>query len=72
MDNGVIEKVCNQVYKKFPGFKGTRPRVSSYSADACLFIFEMPEKTSNGKTIHQTVRVVANNNGSIKKMTTSR
>jgi hypothetical protein len=72
MDNGVIEKVCTQVYKKFPGLKGTRPKTSSYSADSWLMIFEMPGKTGDGKVIHQTVRVVADKNGTIKKMTTSR
>jgi len=72
MDNGAAEKVCNQVYKKFPGFKGSRPKVSSYSGDSWLLIFDMPAKTANGKSIHRTVRVVADKNGIIKKMTTSR
>ncbi len=72
MDNGLMEKVCHQVYKKFPEFKGTRPKTTTYSADSWLLIFEKPAKTANGKTLHQTVRVVADKNGTIKKMTTSR
>jgi hypothetical protein len=72
MDNGLMDKVCTQVYKKFPGLKGTRPKTTSYSSDSWLLIFEVPGTTANGKTIHQTVRVVADKNGTIRKMSTSR
>ena len=72
MDNATVDKVCSQVYRKFPEFKGSRPRVSAYSSGLSLLVFDASAKTANGKSLHQTVRVVADNNGSIKKMTMSR
>jgi len=72
MDYATVDKICSQVYRKFPGFKGSRPKVSPYGSGLSLLVFDSTADTANGKSLHQTVRVVADNNGSIKKMTMSR
>jgi len=72
MDSSTINKVCSKVYRKFPGFKGKRPKVSPYGSNLSLLVYEMPAKTADGKSIRQIVRVVADEDGSIKKMSMSR
>lgn len=72
MDQKVIEKVCSQVYRQFPEVRGIHPKVKSYSGTSKLLVFNGTSTTANGKKIPRTVRVVVENDGNIKKITTSR
>lgn len=72
MDQDIMKKVCEQVYKRFPEVKGSKPKVRSYDQDLSLLIFQGKGIAADGRSIPRTVRVVVNPEGKIKKVTTSR
>jgi hypothetical protein len=72
MDRELMKKVCEQIYKRFPDVKGSKPKVRSYDQDQSLLIFQGQGTTADGRSIPRTVRVVVNPAGKIKKVTTSR
>jgi hypothetical protein len=72
MDAGSKTKVCNAVYRQFPELHGVNPSVTSLPAGKYQLIFHGKVKTEDGKTLERTVRVAANDQGKILKMTTSR
>lgn len=72
MEKTALDKVCQQIYRRFPPMQGKRPKVSSQSSDRFLLIFSSSGKTPDGKTIAQTLRVVAASDGRILKTTMNR
>lgn len=72
MEQRIIDKVCNQIYRQFPEIKGTRPKVRSYSASKELLVFSGKVTTADGKSMQRIVRAVVNQTGKIEKITTSR
>ncbi len=72
MDKNALDKVCHQIYQRFPPVKNKRPKVSVQGNDRFLLIFSGSGKTPDGKTIAQTVRVVATADGRIIKTSMSR
>ena len=72
MDNKSIDKVCKNIYRRFPTLANTRPKVKSHGENRYLLIFSGSGKTPDGKTITNTVRVVANEEGRIIKSSMSR
>lgn len=72
MERSVLDKVCRQVYRRFPNLKDKKPKVTSQGNDRYLLLFSNSGKTPDGKTIKQTVRVVTDNTGRILKTSTSR
>ena len=71
METNVVDHVSQAVYRQFPELRGVRPSVRK-SGDQYLLIFSGKVKTADGKTLPRIVRVTANDQGSILKMTTSR
>jgi hypothetical protein len=72
MDAQSVDRVSKQVIQRFPGLKGSHPSIQSYGEGKFLLIFNGSAQTADGKTIHQTVRVVAEADGKVIKMTASR
>jgi len=72
MDKQAIDKVCRSIYRRFPPLKHKSPKVSSQGSGCYLLIFSGSGKTPDGKTIQQTVRVVATEDGRIIKTSMSR
>ncbi|MEA4909958.1 MAG: hypothetical protein GYA17_08510 [Chloroflexi bacterium] len=72
MDSQTLKAVCEQIYRRFPDVKGSRPKVSAYTGDKSLLVFSGKGTTADGRSILRTVRVVVDNNGKIVKATTSR
>ncbi len=72
MDAKAITAVCKQVYQQFPEVSGCQPKVREQAEDTFLLLFEAKVKTSDGRSLPRTVRAVANGQGKIKKLTTSR
>ena len=81
MDSKLIKTISNQVYKRFPELSGSRPQVrrqnqpgarSAPASPTYLLIYKGSAKTANGKSIPRPVRVTANTQGKILKITTSR
>lgn len=72
MENKSIDKVCQHVYRRFPSLKNKRPKVSKQDGERYLLVFSGSNTTEDGKTIQQTVRVVATSEGQIIKTSMSR
>jgi len=72
MDKKSIDRVCKNIYRRFPALKNKRPKVSSHGENRYLLIFSGSGKTPDGKTITNTVRVVASEEGRIIKSSMSR
>lgn len=71
-DQQTLAGICEQVYRRFPEVAGKQPRVQHQPDDRLLLIFHATAKTSDGRSIPRTVRVVVSAAGKIVKMTTSR
>ena len=71
-DNEMISSINNQVVKRFPQLQGVKPKVSAYGDSGNLLIYSTNETTASGKKINFTVRVVVDEHGKIKRITTSR
>ncbi|MBI9043252.1 MAG: hypothetical protein JEZ06_02130 [Anaerolineaceae bacterium] len=72
MKKDIKNKVCNEIYRKYPDMDGVKPEVKPYSSNKELLIFNTKAKTSNGFSLTKTLRVVVNQEGKILKTTASR
>lgn len=72
MDRQLLNKVCNEIYHRFPEISGSEPKVQSRPDDQTLLIFNGSAKAADGHKIARTVRVVVNQTGRIIKVTSSR
>lgn len=67
-----IRKVNEKVVKKHPKLAGKNPKVSTLSPGSYLLLYNFNDELPNGKTISQTIRVVADEEGNIIKISSSR
>lgn len=72
MEKSLVAAICKQVYRRFPELDGRQPRVKAQENDQVLLIFAIKAASMNGHVLEKTVRVVANANGKIIKMSESR
>jgi hypothetical protein len=72
MESKAKSSVSNQVYRQFPEVKGSPPTVKSMPGDKYQLIFHGKATTADGKTISRTIRVIADNDGHVLKLSTSR
>jgi hypothetical protein len=72
MDSHKKSSICAEVYRQFPEVKGNSPEVKNMPGDKYQLIFRGKVKTEDGKSLNRTVRVVADENGKIIKLSTSR
>ncbi len=72
MEKNALDKVCRQVYRQFPPFKDKRPKITQQNEDRYLLIFSGTGAGPDGKTIQQTIRVIATGDGKILKTSMSR
>lgn len=72
MNQQTIEKICVKVNKRFPETLKKKPKVKPYNEDLFLLIFNFKATTADGRIMPRTVRVIANEQGKIIKITTSR
>jgi len=72
MDDKALDQVCKKIYRRFPSLKNKRPKVSKQGDDRYLLVFSGSGETPDGKSIQQTIRVVASNDGNILKTSMSR
>ncbi len=71
MEKKALDKVCREIYRKFPPLKDKKPKVSK-QGNNYLLVFSDSGRTPDGKTIQQAVRVVATEDGKIIKTSMSR
>lgn len=72
MDRNTLDKICSQVYRRFPTLANKKPKVTTQGQDRYLLVFSASEKAPDGKVIHQTIRVVTTADGRIIKSSMSR
>ncbi len=72
MEKKALQKVCGEIYRSYPPLQDMKPKVSKQGEDRYLLVFSKSDKTPDGKTIQQTIRVVASENGKILKASMNR
>jgi hypothetical protein len=72
MNEQVLNSICAQMYRRFPEIAGSTPKVHPRPGDEVLLVFSGAGRTADGRSMGQTVRVVANASGKIIKVTSSR
>jgi hypothetical protein len=81
MDTKLIKSISSQVYQRFPEMAGHHPKVTKQPTSQAksisviskyLLTYKGTVQAQNGKSIPRMVRVVADSNGKILKITTSR
>ena len=72
MEEKALQKVCKKIYNSYPLIKDLQPKVSKQGEDRYLLVFSKPDKTPDGKTIQQTIRVVVSKEGQILKTSMKR
>ncbi|KPL77829.1 hypothetical protein ADN00_08050 [Ornatilinea apprima] len=72
MEKQLLDKICEQIYRRFPEVNGKKPTVKSQPNEQVLLVFSAVAKTSDGHSIPRTVRVLVSSNGKVLKTTTSR
>lgn len=79
MDAKALKSISSQIYHRFPEVAGSQPKVQPQSgaqtggaSQTFVITFRGTAIASNGKSIPRLVRVTANAQGKILKVTTSR
>ena len=72
MDNEILEKINEQIYKQFPYMKEIAPQVKSIREGIFQLRYSGSVQTANNQTLPIIVNVVADAQGAIQKLTTSR
>ena len=80
METRLVKSISMQIYRRFPEVKGCTPKVrlqssaqpKSIASSRYLLTFNGKAESPNGKLIPRVVRVIANADGKIIKITTSR
>lgn len=67
-----LEKVCEQVYRRYPELAGKKPQVQERPGEQFLLIFRGEGQAADGRKIAQTVRVVVSAAGKIVKVSSSK
>ena len=71
----MIDHISQEVYKKHPDLKGVKPEVTPRKGDTSsdtLLVYSKSVSGPGGKNINRIVRAVADENGKIKKISTSK
>lgn len=72
MKADAIKKVNEKVYSKHLKLVGKAPKVTEISGGSYLLRYSFSDSLPGGKSLTQTIRVVADEDGNIKKMSSSR
>jgi len=72
MNTDAIRKVNEKVYQKYIKLSGKKPKVSKLTSGSYLLLYSFSDELPGGKTLSQTIRVVADENGNVSKISSSR
>lgn len=76
MDRASLERVCQQVVRSFPELEGVRPTLRRQATpggdDQYLLLFKTHADLPGGRSLNRIVRVVADPQGNIVRISTSR
>lgn len=71
----LIDSISEEVYRKHPDLKGVKPKITPREGDTSgdtLLVYQKKVSGPGGKSINRIVRAVADQNGKIKKISTSK
>jgi hypothetical protein len=71
----LIDSISEKVYRKHPDLKGVKPKITPRKGDTSgdtLLVYQKKVPGPGGKSINRIVRAVADQNGKIKKISTSK
>lgn len=71
MNPEAVSKVCKRIAVRYPRLEGKRPKVTAQGVNF-LLTFKMSDALPGGKSIEQTIRVVADEQGNTLKISTSK
>jgi hypothetical protein len=76
MDSKIISAISSKIYRQFPEMKGIKPKVkpqlsAKYAIPIFTLSFQSKVITNNGVSLSRWVRVVVDEQGKIRKITTS-
>ncbi|MBS1250933.1 MAG: hypothetical protein MAG431_02532 [Chloroflexi bacterium] len=80
LEKEILKKISQKVYQRFPDFQGKKPKVkrrpkaenAKEFPPGHLLIYRKEVAGPDGQTITRLVRVVINEEGKIKKISTSK
>lgn len=72
MDSDTISKIDQQVFRQFPYLNGTTPEIEQQNENHWLLIYKGSAVTADGHEMPVVVRVIADNDGKVIKLTSSR
>ena len=72
MDNEILEKVNQQITAQFPYLAGVSPQVTEVREGLYELKYTGSVLTANGQTLPVIIKVVADAQGNIQKLITSR
>ena len=72
MDNESLNKVNQQIYSQFPYLQGIAPAIKPVSDALYELHYQGSVQTANGNSLPIFVKVVADDQGNIKKLVNSR
>jgi len=81
MQKTIMHSISSEIYRRYPEFRGVEPSVKLHaSADASdnqvlttyLLIYRSTYQVAGNKSLARVLRVVANEDGKILKVSTSR
>ena len=72
MDKEILDKINRQVYAQFPYLQDVEPKILDIGQNLNELRYQCNAQTSNGMTLPIVVKVVADDQGNIQKLVTSR
>ncbi len=72
LPNSALAKICRTIYRDYPEYQDALPKVTKQGDENYLLIFEKKVKTEDGNTLKLTLRVLADSNGKILKVSGSK
>jgi len=79
MENSALQKVNQEVYRRYPEFAGVKPEIQSMPSSGAddqaagyLLTYTVQATTANDRRITRRLRVSASAQGKINKVSTSR
>lgn len=72
MDTALIDRICREVYRKYPEVSGIKPRVRATAEGPTSLIFEVRVQTADGHPMRRIVRASVSPEGRILKMSASK
>jgi hypothetical protein len=72
MNAHTLARICSEVYRRFPQVAGSQPKIQPRSGEQVMLIFRGASLAADGHKMNHTIRVVADPDGKIIKITNSK